>query len=61
MKKSKRVLLMLYKLWFLSKQFPSIFGLQDVVLGYVMNFSVQDGEFLRILHSVNHWVTISLN
>ena len=27
-------------------QFPSIFGLKDVTLGCVMNFSVQDGEFL---------------
>ena len=43
----------------LSKQFPDIFGLQDVALGHVMNFTIQDGEFLQILHSVNHWVTIS--
>ena len=43
----------------LSEQFPSISGLQDVSLGCIMNFTVQNGEFLQILHAINHWVTIS--
>ena len=43
----------------LSKQFPDLAGLQSTGLGLTMAFTVQDGEFLQILHSVNHWVTIS--
>ena len=43
----------------LSKKFPHLYGLQDVALGLVMNFCVHNGEFLQILHSVRHWVTVS--
>ena len=44
----------------LRRQFPSLNGLQDVALGYVMSFEVQMGEFVQILHSLNnHWLAIS--
>ena len=44
----------------LKKQFPSISGLQDVALGLVMNFNIQTGEFVQILHTAEgHWLAIS--
>ena len=43
----------------LRMQFPDLLGLQSVILGQTMSFKIQAGEFLQILHSVNHWVTIS--
>lgn len=43
----------------LRKQFPDLLGLQSVILGQTMSFKIQSGEFLQILHSVNHWVTVS--
>lgn len=43
----------------LRKQFPDINSLQSVSLGQVMNFKMQNGAFLQILHSSdNHWLTI---
>lgn len=43
----------------LKKQFSAIQSLQDVVVAYTMNFEIQRGEFLQILHSIdNHWVTV---
>ena len=43
----------------LKRQFPSLNGLQDVTLGNVMSYRIQTKEFLQILHSSNHWLTIS--
>ena len=44
----------------LKNQFPELSGFQDVGLGQVMNFIIEFGEFIQILHSsLNHWVTIS--
>lgn len=41
----------------LKKQFPNISGL---ALGLVMNFTIQTGEFVQILHTTEgHWLTIS--
>lgn len=44
----------------LKKQFPSINGLQDTALGYVMSYEIQTGQFLQIVHSVDsHWIVVS--
>ena len=45
----------------LKKQFPAVGSLQDVALGLVMNFSIQPSncDFVQILHSNSHWVTVS--
>ena len=43
----------------LKNQFPGLSGFQDVALGQVMNFTIEFGEFIQIVHSLNHWVTIS--
>ena len=44
----------------LKNQFPELSGFQDVGLGQVMNFTIEFGEFIQIVHSpLNHWVTIS--
>ena len=43
----------------LKNQFPELSGFQDVALGQVMNFTIEFGEFIQIVHSLNHWVTIS--
>lgn len=43
----------------LKKQFPDIHSLQKVSLGHVMNFCIQRGNFVQILHSNNHWLTVS--
>lgn len=44
----------------LKKQFSTIQSLQDVAVSYTMNFEIQNGEFIQILHSTeNHWVTVS--
>jgi hypothetical protein len=44
----------------LKRQFSGIQGLQDVAVSYTMNFEIQKGEFIHILHTTeNHWVTVS--
>ena len=43
----------------LKQQFPQVSGLQPVELGLVHNFNIIQGEFIQILHSPGHWVTIS--
>ncbi len=46
----------------LRKQFHEVYGLQDVELGIIMSFVIQEGNFIQILHSPpNHWVTISVS
>ncbi len=44
----------------LKKQFPALGSLQDVALGVCMNFKIQAGDFIQILHSNYHWLTIGL-
>ncbi len=43
----------------LKKQFPHINGLQDTCLGSVYQFNSLQGEFIQILFSPGHWLTIS--
>ena len=43
----------------LKEQFPALGSLQDVALGLVMNFQIQNGDFLQIIHSNYHWLTVS--
>ena len=43
----------------LKKQFHDVSGLQDICLGLVCNFSILKGEFIQILHSPAHWLTVS--
>lgn len=43
----------------LKNQFPDLLGLQDVCLGFIVDFEIPGGEFLQILHSPNHWVTVT--
>ncbi len=44
----------------LQNHFPNLEGLQDVTLGVVCNFTVNQGEFVQIIHSVpGHWLTVS--
>ena len=44
----------------IREQFPALPGLQDVGLGLVMSFDIQEGEFVQILHTgYDHWLTIS--
>lgn len=43
----------------LQKQFPGLGSLQDVALGVGMNFKIQSGDFVQILHSNDHWLTVS--
>ena len=35
----------------LKNQFPELSGFQDVGLGQVMNFTIEFGEFIQIVHS----------
>ena len=44
----------------LKKANPAIPGLQDVCCGLTMNFDVEPGEFIQILHTGHgHWNTVS--
>ena len=44
----------------LKKANPAVPGLQDVVCGLMMNFDVEPGEFVQILHTGHgHWNTVS--
>ena len=44
----------------LRKANPAVPGLQDVCCGLTMNFDVEPGEFVQILHTGHgHWNTIS--
>ena len=43
----------------LRKQFPDVSGLQDTGLGLLCNFTILKGEFIQILHSPGHWLTVS--
>ena len=44
----------------LKKANPAVPGLQDVGCGLTMNFAVQPGEFVQILHTgQGHWNTVS--
>ena len=44
----------------LKKANPAVPGLQDVACGLTMNFDVEPGEFVQILHpGQRHWNTIS--
>lgn len=43
----------------LQQQFPHIDGFQPVDLGLVCNFNIIQGEFIQILHSPGHWITVS--
>lgn len=42
----------------LAEQF-NMSGLQSVTLGLVMQFNIHRGEFLQILSTQDHWVTVS--
>ena len=44
----------------MKKANPAVPGLQDVVCGLMMNFDVEPGEFIQILHTGHgHWNTVS--
>lgn len=44
----------------LRTDYPSVRGLQDSTRGITMEFSIDRGEFVQILHDgTNHWLTIS--
>ena len=44
----------------LKKANPAMPGLQSVMLGTTMNFDIEPGEFVQILHNGHeHWLTIS--
>lgn len=43
----------------LKKQFPNINGFQDTCLGSVYNFKTLQSDFIQILFSPGHWLTIS--
>ena len=44
----------------LKKQFPKMGGLQNPVLGTILQFTVASGRFVQILHDGNlHWVTVA--
>ena len=40
--------------------FPAITGFQSVSLGLTTSFDVQPGEFIQIIKSRGHWVTVSM-
>ena len=53
-----------YNIWtalqMLKKQFPKMGGLQNPVLGTILQFTVASGPFVQILHDGNlHWVTVA--
>ena len=44
----------------LKKANPAVPGLQDVACGLTMNFDVEPGKFVQILHTgQGHWNTVS--
>ena len=44
----------------LKQQFPELCGLQSVVLGLLLSFDIQRGEFLQIINTTHqHWLTVS--
>ena len=43
----------------LFKNFPLIRGFEGTTLGPLNMFFVQTGEFIKVLHESNHWVTVS--
>ena len=44
----------------IKEKFPHVGGLQNVLLGHTMAFSVETGEFVQVLHvNDSHWITIS--
>lgn len=71
LKQSEREILLSHTAWLnddlinaaqklLRKANPVVPGLQDVVSGLTMNFDVEPGEFVQILHTgQGHWNTIS--
>ena len=43
----------------LRKQLPEANGLQDTLLQQICTFKVQKGPFVQIVHSRNHWITVT--
>ena len=44
----------------IQQAFPHVRGLQNVSLGHTLAFSVEQGEFIQVMHNGhNHWVTVS--
>ena len=44
----------------LKKQFPGMAGLQNPVLGAVLQFAIASGPFVQVLHDGElHWVTVA--
>lgn len=43
----------------LRRQFPDVNGLQDTCLGLLCSFCILQGEFIQILYSPGHWLTVS--
>uniref|UniRef100_A0A8W8MAF0 SWIM-type domain-containing protein n=1 Tax=Magallana gigas TaxID=29159 RepID=A0A8W8MAF0_MAGGI len=44
----------------LTQQFPKMHGLQDTILGSKLQFAIETGDFIQILHDgALHWLTIS--
>ncbi len=43
----------------LKIQFPSVSGLQYVELGLCMSFKYESGEFVQVIPTKNHWITLS--
>lgn len=44
----------------MKKAYPSVRGLQSPILGLNLNFEIQRGEFVQVLHVYgSHWLTIS--
>ena len=70
-KQSDKEILLSYTTWLnddiinaaqklLKKENPAVLGLKDVVCGLTMNFDVEPGEFVQILHTGHgHWNTVS--
>jgi Ulp1 family protease len=44
----------------LKEQFPALGSLQDVALGLIMNFQIESGDFIQIIHSNFHWLISSI-
>ena len=56
------IVILLYKVQsILHKQYPDIGGLQDTILGEILNLNVyQNQPFVQVLHDGNiHWVAVS--
>ena len=43
----------------LKKCYPEVRGLQMTALGFTLSYAVEDGEFVQILNTKNHWITKS--